>query len=296
MVTTRMLAHDRKDLTEAEFALNSDAGGGTLGADGTPLGFGVQAAEKTYATFEVTARNQGGHSSRPRDDNAIYDIADALKAVQAYKFPVMSNEITLAAFDSLGGAAGGDLGDAMQAFAKNPKDKKAAARIGEDSSYVGMTRTTCVATMLKAGHAENALPQSATATVNCRIFPGMSVDDVQQTLTDEIGNEALEIKVIGDPTVSPVSEMRDDVTAALTKAINARYPGLPIAAYMESGGTDGMHFRSAGVPTLAMSAIFMKEEDAFAHGLNERVPVDAFYDGLNHWMIIIKELAGPAAE
>ena len=239
------------------------------------------------------ARNAGGHSSRPRaDDNAIYDLADALKEIQTYEFPVMSNSITRKSFASLGAALGGDLGKAMMDFAENPKNKRAARRIAKEPSYVGTTRTTCIATMLSAGHAENALPQSATATVNCRIFPGTPVDGVKATLTEIVDNDELEFKTLDEPIESPVSEMRDDVTAALSKAVHARYPGLPIGAYMESGGTDGMHFRSAGVPTLAMSAMFMNEADMFAHGLNGRVPVNSFYEGLDHWVIIMKELAG----
>lgn len=293
MVTTRMMAYDRKDLTDAEFALNSDAGGGELDPDGAPVAYGVQAAEKTFATFDVTARNPGGHSSRPRSDNAIYDLVHALEKIEAYKFPVMSNEITRASFALTGAALGGETGEAMVAFAKNPENKKAQKVLAADPATVGQTRTTCVATMLNAGHAENALPQMATAAVNCRIFPGMTVEDVQQKLAAAVGNPALEIVVRGEPTVSPVSEMRDDVTAALSKAVHARFPGLPIGAYMESGGTDGMHFRKAGVPTLAMSPIFMKSSDMFAHGLNERLPVESFYGGLDHWMIIIKDLAGP---
>lgn len=293
MTTTMSLAYDREDLQTAEFALNSDAGGGSLSADGTALTYGIQAAEKTYATFEITAKNAGGHSSRPkRNDNSIYDLADALKAIQAYQFPVQSNAITQTYFAGLGPAIGGDLGKAMSAFAKNPKDKKSAARIGEEPSYVGTTRTTCIATMLRAGHAENALPQSATATVNCRIFPGTPVADVEKALVKVVDNETLEFVTLGEPVESPVSELRDDVTAALSKAVHARYPGVPIGAYMESGGTDGMHFRTSGIPTLAMSAVFMNEADMLAHGLNERIPVDAFYGGLDHWMIIMTELAG----
>lgn len=295
MVTTQMLAYDRKDLTDAEFALNTDLGGGVLAADGTALRFGVQAAEKIYATFELTIRNEGGHSSRPkRNDNAIYDLAAALKNIQAYEFPAESNATTRANFASLGEAIGGDLGKAMKRFAKNPKDKRAARRIAQDPAYVGQTRTTCIATMLRAGHAENALPQSATATVNCRIFPGTSVADVQSTLMQVADNDDIEFKVLDEPVESPVSEMRDDVTAALSKAVHARYPGLPIGPYMESGGTDGMHFRKAGIPTLAMSAAFINPDDMLAHGLNERMPVSSFYAGLDHWMTIIKELAGPS--
>lgn len=294
MSTTQMLAYDRPELADAEFALNSDAGGGSLAADGTALTYGIQAAEKTYATFEITARNEGGHSSRPkRNDNAIYDLADALKTIQSYQFPVQSNDITRASFAGLGQAVGGELGEAMTTFADNPDNAQAAARIAEEPSYVGTTRTTCIATMLSAGHAENALPQSATATVNCRIFPGTKVDAVKETLKNIVKNDDLEFVTLGDPVESPVSELRNDVTAALSKAVHARYPGLPIGAYMESGGTDGMHFRSAGIPTLAISAGFIKQSDMFAHGLNERMPVSSFYDGLDHWMVIMQALAGP---
>lgn len=293
MTTTRMLAYDRKDLTDAEFALNSDAGGGEFGPDGAAVAYGVQAAEKTFATFDVTAKNPGGHSSRPRKDNAIYDLAHALENIEKYQFQVMWNDITRASFAMTGAALGGETGEAMTIFARNPNDKKAQKILAADPATVGQTRTTCVATMLSAGHAENALPQTATAAVNCRIFPGMSVDDVRSTLAKVIANPSLEIAVRGEPTVSPVSEMREDVTAALSNAVHARYPDLPIGAYMESGGTDGMHFRKAGVPTLAMSPIFMKSSDMFAHGLNERIPVKSFYDGLDHWMVIIKDLAGP---
>lgn len=296
MLTTRMLAYDRKDLTDAEFALNSDAGGGEIGPGGAPVAYGVQAAEKTFATFDITVRNQGGHSSRPRKDNAIYQLAHALQKIEAHTFPAMWNEITLASFAQTGPALGGEIGEAMVEFAKNPKNRKAQKILAGDPAFVGQTRTTCVATMASAGHAENALPQTATAAINCRIFPGMSVEDVQAALANAVGDPALEIAVRGEPTVSPVSDMRADVTAALAKAVHARYPGLPIGAYQESGGTDGMHFRKAGVPTLAMSPIFMKSGDMFAHGLNERIPVASFYDGLDHWMIIMKDLAGPESD
>jgi acetylornithine deacetylase/succinyl-diaminopimelate desuccinylase-like protein len=147
--------------------------------------------------------------------------------------------------------------------------------------------------MLKAGHAENALPQSATATVNCRIFPGTPVSDIEATLKQVVANDAVEFKSIYDSVESPVSELREDVVDAVSEAVEARYPKIQILAYMESGGTDGMHFRRAGIPTWAVSEIFMNEDEMFAHGLNERVPIKAFYDALDHWSIIIHELAGP---
>lgn len=292
MKTTRMLANERPDLAEAEFALNSDAGGGDLSADGKPLVYLMQAAEKTYVTWELTVRNPGGHSSRPRPDNAIYDLADAIKKIQAYKFPVRWSEMTQTFFEETGEQLGGELGEAMIRFANNPRDEQAAERLAIESSYVGTTRTTCVVTMLKAGHAENALPQSATATVNCRVFPGIPVTAIEGALKQVVDNDAIEFKQLREATESPISRLRPDVVAAVKKAVHARYPEVKVIAYMESGGTDGMHFRKAGIPTWAISGLFMNPDEMYAHGLNERLPIKSFYDGLDHWSIILKELAG----
>ena len=292
MRTTRMLAYERPDLAEAEFALNSDAGGGDLDRDGEALAYTLQAAEKTYATWELTVRNPGGHSSRPRPDNAIYDLADAIRRIQAHRFPVRYSDMTLEYFRETGKLLGGEVGEAMLRFAANPEDQAASDRLAVESSYVGSTRTTCVVTMLRAGHAENALPQSATATVNCRIFPGVEVAEVERVLRRVVANEAVEFAVLDEPTVSPISELREDVVDAVAEAVNGRYPRVKLIAYMESGGTDGMHFRRAGIPTWGASGIFMDPDEMYAHGLNERVPIKAFYDALDHWSIIIHRLAG----
>jgi acetylornithine deacetylase/succinyl-diaminopimelate desuccinylase-like protein len=293
MTTTRMLAYERPDLAEAEFALNSDAGGGDLDVNGKAITYNIQAAEKTYATWEITVRNPGGHSSRPREDNAIYDLAAAIKTIQDYKFPVQYSDMTRHYFKVTGEQLGGELGEAMIAFAENPADEAAAARLAKESSYIGTTRTTCVVTMLQAGHAENALPQSATATVNCRIFPGVPVGEIEATLRRVVANDAVEFKQTYEATESPVSELREDVLDAVSEAVNERYPEVQLLAYMESGGTDGMHFRRAGIPTWAVSGIFMNPDEMYAHGLNERVPIKAFYDALDHWSVIIHQLAGP---
>ena len=291
MGTTRMLAREREDLARAEFALNSDAGGGALSKSGKALSYHVQAAEKTYVSWDLTVRNPGGHSSRPRPDNAIYDLADAITRIQAYQFPVRWSEMTLAYFQETGKQLGGELGEAMVRFAYNPEDKEASDRLARDSSYVGTTRTTCVVTMLKAGHAENALPQSATATVNCRVYPGVPVAEIEKVLKQVVGNSEVEFKQLDESIESPVSDLRPDVMGAVRKAVHARYPGLNTIGTMSSGATDGMHFRSAGIPTLGVSGIFMDPDDNFAHGLNERVPIKALYDALDHWSIILRELA-----
>jgi carboxypeptidase PM20D1 len=292
MTTTRMLAYEREDLAKAEYALNSDAGGGDLDAGGRPLVYLMQAAEKTYVTWEITVRNPGGHSSRPRPDNAIYDLANAITKIQTFRFPVRWSEMTQTFFEETGEQLGGELGQAMIQFANNPQDEAASDRLAVESSYVGTTRTTCVVTMLKAGHAENALPQSATATVNCRIFPGVPVTSVESALKHAVDNDAVEFNLLEEPTESPISRLRPDVVAAVNKAVHTRYPDIKVIAYMESGGTDGMHFRKAGIPTWAVSGLFMNPDEMFAHGLNERVPVKAFYDALDHWSIILRELAG----
>jgi len=292
MITTRMLANERPDIAEAEFALNSDAGGGALDKNGNAITYRIQAAEKTYATWELTFTNPGGHSSRPRTDNAIYDLSDAIRKIESHRFPVRWSDMTREYFRVTGQNLGGELGETMLRFADDPEDTAAAERLASEPSYVGTTRTTCVVTMLSAGHAENALPQSASATVNCRIFPGVSVAETEATLKSVVANPGAKWTLLTDAVESPVSELREDVSAAVAKAVHSRYPDVPIVAYMESGGTDGMHFRRAGIPTWAVSGAFMNPDDMYAHGLNERVPVKTFYEALDHWSIILRELAG----
>ncbi|MBK6350601.1 MAG: M20/M25/M40 family metallo-hydrolase [Proteobacteria bacterium] len=292
MDTARELATRYRALTDAEFALNGDGGGGTLDDEtGKPQFYALQGAEKSYASFALTSHNPGGHSSQPRPDNAIYELADALKAVQGYAFPVMWNDWTLGSFKATAPVTPGELGQAMAKFAANPGDAEAAAVLAKNPAMVGRTRTTCVATMLTGGHADNALPQSATATVNCRIFPGTSVTEVRDSLQKVVGDK-IEVKVIGEPHASPPSPLRSDVLAAVTKAVRAGHPGVPIVPDMAPYATDGSIFRGAGIPTYGVSSLFMKEKDEFAHGLNERVPVAAFYAGLDHWYVLLTTLAG----
>ncbi len=296
MVSTRAQAAYVAENIDPEFILNSDAGGGVLTPDGSPIYYAVQGAEKTYATFELTVKNPGGHSSRPRADNAIYELAHALEKIEAYKFPVQYSDLTLASFAAAGQVTPGDLGKAMIAFSKNPKDKKAIAALRANPETVGTTGTTCIATMLRAGHAENALPQSATATVNCRIFPGNGAAATEQALKQVIGNDAVEFTLTAEVTESPESKLRPDVLAAIQKSLAASGVDAPIIPYMESGGTDGMHYRNKGYDTVAIAGAWSKSSDMFAHGLNERLAVDSFYGGLDHWYVILKDLAGPAAE
>lgn len=293
MRTTKLLSTTRKPLIDAEFAINTDAGGGMLGEDGKPLIYGIQGGEKTYADFELTVANPGGHSSAPRASNAIYELADALARVRAHRFPVEANALTRSSLAAAGRATPGDLGEAMRAFAASPVEGPAAERLSREPGQVGTLRTTCVATMLRGGHAPNALPQSAVATVNCRIFPGTPVAAVQAKLA-EIAGPGVAIAQVGDiGRESPVSAPRADVTAAITKAIHASYPGVPIAYHQSSGATDGREYRAAGIPTYASSGIFMKSSDQFAHGLNERLPVASFTRSIDYLWALVGELAAP---
>lgn len=279
--TTRLVAaHDW--VRNAEYAINTDAGGGGLTPDGRPFVYLVQGAEKTFASFRLTVTNPGGHSSRPRDDNAIYDLARALLRVEQYRFPPTANALTRAYFGTLGRIVPGAEGQVLTRFAANPRDEEAAEALRRAPEHVGATRTTCVATMLDAGHAQNALPQRASAVVNCRIFPDVQPETVREALAAAIGNPAIRVETMGDPQLSPVSEPRADVMAAIARSIHARHPGVPLTPYLESGGTDGLIYRSAGIPTWATSGIFIKPEEMFAHGLNERIPTASFYAGIEH--------------
>jgi acetylornithine deacetylase/succinyl-diaminopimelate desuccinylase-like protein len=290
--TARDLVTTHRDLVDAEFALNGDGGGGVL-TEGTakPLIFYVQGAEKSSAEYLLTTHNPGGHSSEPRPDNAIYELADALKAVQRYEFPVKWNEWTLGDFKAASRVTQGPLGEAMARFAADPGNAAAAAEISKNPAFVGRIRTTCVATMLAGGHAENALPQSATATVNCRIFPGTGAADVQKTLQGLVGPK-VDIKQGYDALVSDASPMRSDIMSAVAKAVAASDPGAPVVPTQAAYATDGAVYRNAGIPTYGAGSVFIMDSEEFAHGLNERIRVKEFYNGLIFWDVLIKALAG----
>lgn len=292
MTSTRAIVTTYRDLTDAEFALNADAGGGVLDERNEPVSFLVQAAEKTYATFELTVRNPGGHSAHPRDDNAIYELAAALRNIEGYRFPVRSNSTTRRYFEVASGTRTGELGDAMRRFASDPNDQAAADILWRYPLQVGYTRTTCIPTMLDAGHAENALPQSATATVNCRIFPGEQISEVAATLTRLAGDPEIEVKLLGNPTAALDSPLRQDVLDAAQVAANRLYPGLPVIPIMSPYGTDATEIRAAGIPTYGVMGLFAREEDDFTHGLNERVLVRSFFAALEFWPTLLRNLAG----
>lgn len=289
-------ASEWRQLTDAEYALNSDGGGGAFLADGTPLGFALQTAEKTFQSYHFTVRNKGGHSSRPRPDNAIYELATALKKLEAYRFEPALNETTRGYFALRAQQEGdSDLGKQIRAWLANEKDGAAADAIEANPLEVGLTRTRCVATELKGGHADNALPQMADATVNCRILPGVHPDAILAELKSVVGSG---VEVTKDPTYdgrpTPVSPQRADIAKAYQDAVAAlNGKGIPIAPYMSAGATDGSFFREKGIPVYGMDGSWgITPEDERAHGLDERMAVRALYDNVVFWELVLKALAG----
>ena len=285
-----------RNLTDAEFGLNADGGGASYDRNFRPLGFGISMAEKTFQTYFFTTHNPGGHSSRPRPENAIYELADALKALQAHRFTPMQNEITRGYFEERSRQEGDSpLGQQIRAWLANPNDGAAADAIEANPLEVGLTRTRCVATMLKGGHADNALPQSATATVNCRIFPGVQPKDVQAELQALAGPK---VEVTPDPLYigvpTPASPVRADVVNAV-KAAAMRFHGKDMHVFpvMSTGASDGSFFRAQGIPVYDVDGSWgISPDDERAHGLDERIPVRAMYDDVLHWEMIFKALAG----
>ena len=277
----------------AALVLNGDSGGGKLdNTTGAPVVYGVQGGEKTYVDFTLTVTDPGGHSSRPTGTNAIYQLANALTRLEAYRFPLESNELTQGYFRATAPVTPGELGDFMRRYVANPADEAAVAGLSKQPDLVGLLRTTCVATQLAGGHAPNALPQRATANVNCRVFPGVPVAAVQKTLQDVVADPRVAITYDAAATqVAPASPLRKDVIGAVTKAVHARYPKLAISPVMSPGATDARDFRARGVPVYGVSGLFIRPADDFAHGLNERVPMAAIEPAVAHWESLVRDLS-----
>ncbi|WP_353209558.1 M20/M25/M40 family metallo-hydrolase [Sphingorhabdus sp.] len=286
-------ATEWKDKLNVEYGLNADGGGGGFFADGRPAGFLMQTAEKTFAGYTLTVRNRGGHSSKPRKDNAIYSLAHAIDKIEAHRFEPMMSETTRAYFTERQKQEKGALGDAMRAWLANPKDGAAADIIEADEAEVGLTRTRCVPTRLFGGHADNALPQLATAMINCRIFPGVDPNDVQADLAAMVGDAEVKVTRNDDYVASLSSPLRADVVNAFTNAVHSLHPGAPISPEMSTGASDARPFRVAGIPIYgANGAWVVVPVDFRAHGKDERLPIKALDDNVIHWKLMLSELAG----
>ena len=269
------------------FAFNSD-GGYITGTMKNPRAFRLQSAEKVYMTVTMTTSNRGGHSSIPRPDNAIYDLADAIKRVENYQFPISLNETTRATLEFTLNEAQGNDRDEIIAILEGETESDFVI-VNNNSEVNAMLRTTCVATKLSAGHAENALPVSATATVNCRVLPHENPADVFSTLQELVGQN-VEVSSVSSFQKSPVSPITSEIETIVGEAIHKVFPDLPLVPTMSTGATDALHLRSIGIPVYGTSAMMTDPTGYRGHGLNERIEITAYQATLDFWYEVMKQL------
>lgn len=290
----RWLIQNRPEIREAAYVVNADAGGGEL-RDGKAVSIDVQAAEKVFQSYFLTVRNPGGHSSLPEKDNAIYRLAAALQRVGAYDFPVQTNPVTRAYFSRTAPLMDHELGVELQGVSagEQPDSADAAHLAARSPYYNALLRTTCVATMIEGGHARNALPQRATATVNCRVLPGVDVATVEETLRRVVADTAVVITRADTAIPSPPSPLPADVEKKIRDVATGMWGPLPLVPVMETGATDGLFLRNAGLPVYGVSGYFVDPNipaDTRAHGLDERIGVKAYYDQLEFTYRLLKVL------
>jgi acetylornithine deacetylase/succinyl-diaminopimelate desuccinylase-like protein len=283
------LLANRRALIDAEFCVNMDAGGGQA-RDGRRLLYSVQAAEKGYLSFVLRVKNPGGHSSLPVRKNAIYELSEALLKVLDLEFPLELNDVTRQYFERSAAVPGTKDAADRRAVAKTPPDAAAARRLSASPFENALLRTTCVATMLSGGHADNALPQTAEATVNCRLLPGQNQADVERRLRESVG-PSIEIRVKYPLAPNPASPPPPALLGRVEKIVDSMWPSLTVVPVMETGGTDGKPLRGAGIPTYGISQLFADEDDIRAHGQDERIRTAYFYDGLEFGYRLLKEMS-----
>jgi acetylornithine deacetylase/succinyl-diaminopimelate desuccinylase-like protein len=290
------LIKNHRDLIDAEYIINPDAGDFELD-HGKRLLLGIQASEKLYQDFDLKVTNPGGHSSLPTSENAIYQLADGLARLERYQFPFELNEVTREYFSRESAIVGDQVGADMKAILSTPPDAAALARLSAIPYYNSRVRTTCVATRLEGGHANNALPGAARANVNCRILPGHPPDEIQATLVKVLDDPRIVVSraagLAGSGLPNPPSPLRPDLMAALEKVSNQMWPGVPIVPVMDAGASDGAISRAAGFPTYGLPGLFMDVDDDRSHGRDERVRVTSFYDGVDFYYLLVKALSTP---
>jgi len=296
------LVKEHRDLVDAAFVINPDSGGVELD-HGRPVVADVEATEKVYADYQITASDRGGHSSIPRPDNAIYELTTALNRLAAFAFPFELNEVTRTYFTNLAGQETGQTATDIRAILASPPDPAAAARLSaSEPSFNSNFRTTCVATRLQAGHANNALPQTAQANVNCRIFPGHSPEEIRHQLIAVFADPKLAVKYVSDAGVvadtaperkamTPPAPIKE-VFEPLTRLTQILWPGTPVTPVMENGASDSIYFAQAGIPCYGYSAIALERDDERAHGQDERLPFDSYWKSLDFFYSFAKALGG----
>jgi len=287
------LIKNHRDLIDAEFVLNHD-GGGILSEQGKPQFMTVDASEKLYSDYQLTVTNPGGHSSLPRPDNAIYHLADGLARLEHYQFPFELTNITRAYYERMAKISTGERAADMRAILKTPPDMAAVARLSKDPIDNSIMHTTCVATRLNAGHANNALPQMAQANVNCRIIPGHAPEEIRHELEMVVADPKVSVKDMGaiggvnNRRSYPPPPLRPDVFEPLEKVANRMWPGLAVVPDMATGASDGIYTNAAGMPTYCVSGEAIDRDDIRAHGKDERIRVDAFYRAVDFYYQYLK--------
>jgi acetylornithine deacetylase/succinyl-diaminopimelate desuccinylase-like protein len=285
------LTKNRRDLIDAEFALN-EGGGGRTDGKGTLLVQTIQVGEKIYQDYRLTATNPGGHSSQPVPDNAIYEMSQALEKISAYSFPAEFSDTTRAFFAKSGALRGDETGRAMVALTKNLNDAAAMAVVNKDRALHSMLRTTCVATLINGGHAPNALPQRVEANVNCRIFPGRTPAEIKDQLAKIIGNDKIAIRFARDdkPVATPPA-LDPRLIGPMEKLAAKHFPGVPVIPAMSTGATDAVYTGGAGIPTYGVPSAWTDPDGNGIHGLNERLEIKGVYAGRDYLFDLIKVLA-----
>lgn len=285
------LITNHRDLIDADFCINPDGGGGDL-KNGKHVGMAIQTSEKIYVSFRLEVKNKGGHSSLPVKDNAIYRLAAGLTRLAGYDFPVRLNETTREFFEKTATVESGQVKSDIPGILMTPPDTSAARRLEASSAYYNaMMRTTCVATMMSAGHAENALPQTAQAIINCRMLPDDSNESVMKVLQSVLNDSQISVTRISSPFAAPVSPLRADVTSAVSKISEEIWPGVNVTPLMSTGATDGKYLRRQGIPVYGVSGMFGDMEDVRAHGKDERIGIDEFYEGVEFMYRFMKAIS-----
>lgn len=296
------LLRNHRDLVDAEFSLNAD-GGGVVTEKGKPFVVAMGASEKLYADYELEVTNPGGHSSLPTPENAIYRLSDALVRLQNYKFPFELNDVTRAFFEQTSKVQTGQTAADMLAVTKTPPDQAAIDRLSKDPFYNSTMHTTCIATRLQAGHANNALPQRATANVNCRILPGHSREQVMNDLIKVVDDPKVSVTLVGNGVKVTVLGEREKVAMPPVKLMPAvmdplqniaaeMWPGAPVVPTMGTGATDGVYTNPAGIPTYGVCGLAIDVDDDRSHGRDERLPVESYYTGADFYYRYLKAVAG----
>ena len=295
------LLKNHRDLIDAAFVLNTDAGGVDM-VNGKPISFNVEATEKLYADYQLTATSAGGHSSQPVPDNAIYHVTDALSRLQAYTFPFELNPVTRAYFEKMSTLESGQTAANMKGILENPPSAEAISRLSATPKYNATMRTTCVATRLSAGHANNALPQSATANVNCRILPSHSREETRQQLIQIFNDPKVTVGYVNDDRELvdtapdskglPATALQPEVMQPLAKLVAQMWPGVPVIPVLETGASDGKFTSAAGLPTYGVNGVAIDIDDDRAHGKDERLGVDSYYRGVEFYYRYVKLLGG----